>query len=594
LANLANIIDYVYPTVSGVGILTTNQIWVIFDREIDETTLSAGNLFVTGLDSDTWSGPDLQIFLDRDSTTDNDILQSPGFDGLVQGTITFDRIALDSLTSVSTEDVVGSGHLYRSKAIFTPTNKLQVNTEYSVYLSGDEDDTDLLKTGISARTVFDCVASGANLGTGTVSFTGGYIGSVAEDTYRVEITTSGEVGTSRFRFSRDSDPLTYYGPFRTKRSGVLLSDGVTVSFSEGVYAYQDQWSTVVKEREVFTGNVTWPFKTGSGSVETLPLTVATSIIGDPTTTTSTTSTTFSVSSTYPEDETSHLTILPGDFNITATFNKDIDSSSVVSGVAISVYSESVTGETDIPASGVLSISHSVSGSELTITVASGQLMQNNLVTVTLDSSITATDGTTLDDDYEFWFTTAYYPMYCTLRMTKVRVGAFINELKDDTVNLALFMASKESDYLTWNKSNLEDDYYKFVRGQWTCCRATQLLLTNVAGGAGSIKSKRLGDLSVDYDTALGIAKPLQLAEECLQKWEGALMAGGRQVQESQMVVKGDLDVDKPPIGRGWAYTRDLHNSQMPAANRRINIGGSSRRFRNIFTRAAFPKGWWSR
>ena len=145
--SIASIVDLIHPTASGLGIITSDQIWVLFDREIDETTIAGGNFFITGPDFDTWSGPDLQLFLDRESLGDEEeILQSPGFLGLVQGEITFERISLSSDgTVVTTEDTVGSGHLYRTKAIFTPTNRLQANTEYRVYLSGDEDTGDTLQ-----------------------------------------------------------------------------------------------------------------------------------------------------------------------------------------------------------------------------------------------------------------------------------------------------------------------------------------------------------------------------------------------------------------------------------------------------------------
>jgi hypothetical protein len=221
------------------------------------------------------------------------------------------------------------------------------------------------------------------------------------------------------------------------------------------------------------------------------------------------------------------------------------------------------------------------------------MFQNNLITITLDSDIAATDGTTLGSDYEFWFTTDYYPMYCSARLINLRVGSFISSVKTDTVNLAIHAASKEADAMTWNKNNLEDDYYVFARGQWACCRASQLLLTNTMGGAGQIKSKRLGDLAVEYNTDGTADKPLQLAEECLMRWEGALMAGGRQVQTPVMVVKGDLDPDRPPVGRGYVYTRDIHHPSNPIANRRVRPSGY-RRFRNTFSRASWPKGWWNR
>jgi len=593
LANIANIVDLVHPAVSGLGVIVTDQIWVLFDREIDETTVNGGNFFVSGPDFDSWSGPDLQLFLDAEQLGDEaEVLQSPGFHGLVQGTMTFERLATDSLTVVSGLDTAGSGLLYRSKAIFTPTNRLQANHEYSVYLSGDEDDTDAYQTGLSSRTVFDPVTSGSNTGTGEVEFEGGYIGNAPLDTYRIEITTSGEIGTSRFSFVRDFDPLSVYGPFRTKKSGVLLSDGVTVYFDDGDYHIGDAWSVVTKERDVFEGNMYWPFQTGSGSITEIPTTTATSILGDPAPAASSSSSTtsLSVSSTVPADGASHLTVPVGEYDITISFNNNIDPLTVVSGVDYSVYTESVTGETDLPASGTCVASAAVSGSDLTLTVASGYLLRNNLVTVTLDSTIASTAGTALGTDYEFTFTTEYSTMYCTLRKLRLMVGAYIGSVGDDTVNLAIFVASREADLLTWNKDTPTDEYYMFARSQWTCCRAAQILLMNTIGGSGALKSKRLGDLAVEYDTSSDVSKPLNNAEDCLLRWEGALAAGGRQVQTPMMTVKGQYDIDRHPVGRGWLHTRDVHNTQTPAANKRLRLW-NSRRYRNIHSRR---RGWWER
>jgi hypothetical protein len=184
-------------------------------------------------------------------------------------------------------------------------------------------------------------------------------------------------------------------------------------------------------------------------------------------------------------------------------------------------------------------------------------------------------------------------MYSTARLVKLKIGSFISDIRLDTINLAIFTASRDADYLTWNKDYLDDDYYKFARSQWVACKAAQILLINAAGESSILKSKRLGDLEVEYTGKNYLDRPIKLIEECLSRWEGALMAGGRQVQTPVGVVKGDLDVDRPPIGRGYIHTRDLYNSQMPVANRRLRFS-DSRRFRNVYTRSSYPKGWWNR
>jgi hypothetical protein len=596
--NISDIVDLIHPTASGIGVILSDQVWVLFDREIDETTLSVGNLFITGPDTDTWSGPDLQLFTSALSLSDEkEILQSPGYDGIVQGDITFERISLTSTSIVNTEDTVASGFLYRTKAIFTPTNRLAVDTSYNVYLSGDEDTNDSLLTGISERTVFDTVASGINTGTGEAVFTGGYNGLVSDDIYTIQITTSGEIGDARFTFWRDSDISSVFGPFKTKLSGVVLSDGVTVGFSEGTYGLGDLFYARVKEPVTFTGNLYWPFKTGSGSIQTIPTTASTSVIGDTAVSvqSSTTGGTFRVLSTSPADIGTNQTIPVGTFDINITFNNNIDPLTVASGSSYTVLAESVDGFPEHTSNGILIASPSVSDNVLTITVASGELYNNNIVIVTLEDTIQDTDGNYLGTDYQFSFSTTYYPMYSTLRRIRLDIGMFIQDISDDTINLAIFEASKESMYMVWNTNNTDDSYFKFIRTQWVTCKAESILLNNILGGISAVKSKRLGDLEVTYENSKANAtSALNKVLDCIDKWQGALQAGGRQVQSPQYVVKGEADPDRPPIGRGWIHARNLNMTQVPMANDKYRLRGS-RRYRGTNSNGLpWGRGWWKR
>jgi hypothetical protein len=591
VASLNSIIDLVHPTVSGVGVTVNDQVWVLFDRAMDEDSLSAGCFFVTGPDFDTWKGINLDVYNDAlsNGSGSDDVLESPGFEGIVQGTYSFERISLTTLDTVETEDVVGSGHLYRTKAIFSPTNRLQCDTTYQVHLSGDDDGSDAGHMGVSARTVFDTApVSGINLGGQAVQFTGGYIGSYP-DRFEVKITTSGEVGTARFSFERDSEPGNVFGPFRTKRSGILLADCVTVEFpDEGQYIYGDRWDVVVKPREIFEGNVLYPFKTGSGSIAELPATTSTTVLGDipaPESVTATATAAFSVSSVSPVDNATNLQIPAGEYTVRANFNSAVDAATVTSGVSASVAIQDVQGEghpVELPAE------PSVSGSQISIVVPSGSLPNNKVVYVTLDSTIQGVNGVALGEDYQWTFTTVYSPMYSTLRRIRLSIGNFIQDVPDDTINLAIYMASVMAGEMTWNVDGADNDYYEFVRQQWAHCKAEELLLMNTIGGAGSLKSKKLGDLQVEYNTSQAITPALDRALECQAKWEGALMSGGRQEQTAQGVVKGALDPDRPPIGRGWMHTRSSAHRQTPAANRKT-LYTSHRRYYNRHAR-----GWWNR
>ena len=548
---------------------------------MDEHLLSQGNLFVAGPDFDTWSGPDLADYLDRESVgTEDEILQSPGYHGVVQGSYSFQRLDPLSNTVTSGIDTTGDGTLYRTKVIFTPTTRLQASTDYTVYLTGDEASGDSLDTGVSSRTVYDTLATIGNTSTVDAVFGESYSGSI-NDTYHVEITTSGFVGTARFKYWTTSHP-TKSVALKTRRGGTLLSNGVTVSFPEGTYVLNDTWTCVVKPHDIFSGNLTWPFLTGTGSIQEIPSTAATSVIGDtvvpPTLTTS--SSTFSVESTLPADKATNQTI-PADstYTVTVTFSDNIDPLTVASGVSYSIEATAVDGDSvEHPASGVLQVAHSVSGDTLSLVIPDDRLLDNNLVTITLDSDISSVGGVDLGTDYSFWFTTTYSPYYCTLQKIKLDAGFYLSTVPDDTINMAIFTASEAADALTWNDSNNTDSFYKFVRTQWTCCKAQEILLINVLAGRSNLKSKQLDDFRVEYQP--GNNEILDRALSCMAKWEAQLARGGRAVEASapSMVVKGEWDADRPPIGRRWGYS---NGNMIPASNTRIKPTGS-RRYKNTY------------
>lgn len=558
-----------------MSIPTNAEIWVIFEQEMDESSIE-DNFFVTGPDQDTWSGPDLVMYKDYESIgSESEILQSPDFHGVVQGTFTFEKIKIDSYGSYTGYDYTGNGLSYRTKAIFTPTKALSAETQYTVYLVGDEDITDDVDAGIRTRTVYDTV-KGSNLGTGNATFEGGYTGT-ANDEYNVVITTAGEVGTAEFTYYRDSDLTLVYGPYHTKQADIALSDGVTISFTDGTYLSGDTFSVVVRPPSYFEGNLSWPFETGTGSFQTVPSTTSTTITGSPGST-STSTDTFSISSTDPEDQESNIDLPDADFTITVTFDGTIDSSTISSST-VSVETEPVNGDpTAATFSGVLPTTLSTSGSDLTIVVASGLLFNNNVVTVTLDETIANTSGTTLDEDYSFYFTMEYTPLYSSVRKLRLDVGAFITNIPDDTINLAIYEASLEADQLTFAEDTGDNDYYTFVRRQWTSCKAAETLLINAYGIGGGLKGKTLGDLSVQYDTKAA-QDALNRALGCLAKWTPALNGAGYAVQTADYFVKGDLDPDRPPVGRLWSDNYIDHITT-PAANSKSIDSNNSRRWKS--------------
>lgn len=574
--SIADIVDLVHPSVSGVAVPTNDEIWVLFDREIDETTV-AGNIFVTGPDQDTWSGPDLALYQTYESVgTEDQVLQSPDFAGIVQGTFTFERIQNASLAEYVGYDYTGAGTNYRTKAIFTPTRALSADTSYRIYVSGDEDPTDALITGIRTRSVFDTVI-GANVGSGTASFGGSYTGAASSDSYYVEISTAGEPGTSRFDWYIGSAPATLHGPYPTSLSPTLLSDGVTITFSAGTYEVGDAFSCIVREPTTYSGNLTWPFETGSGSIQALPSTASTTLFGTPIGT-SAAVTTFEVEETVPADQATNLNIVGGAYSISVAFNDTIDPTTITSST-VTVNAEAVNGDTmsGITFSGLLPVNLSTSGEDLTITIPAGMLFENNVVTVTLDSVISSTSGNSLAEDYTFYFTTKYAPLYSSVRKIRLDIGAYVQNVPDDTINFAIFEASLEADFITFGDATTVTAYYEFIRRQWTTCRAEEILLTNLLNAGGGLKRKKLADLEVEYDPK-AIGNALDRALGCLAKLTPALNARGLAVQTPVGFIKGELDPDRPAVGRLWNNV-DLNDFPTPAANARSKAL-TSRRYRS--------------
>ncbi len=580
MATLNSIIDLYYPTASGVALPTNIQPYVLFDREIDTNSCS-GNIFITGPDQDTWSGPDLQHFTNYESIgTESEILQSPGFAGIVQGTFTFQKINPSTLAEYSGYDYAGTGTTWRTKAIFVPSRILAPNTTYSMYVSGDENTTDTLNTGIKSRTVFDTLI-GTNTGTGTATIDGSYTGTI-NDIYHIEISTAGDIGVAKFTYYKESAPTTIYGPYYAKRTNVMLDSGVWVSFSDGSYDDGDTFSAVVVPVTTFSGTVYWQFETGSGSI-TSPLTSAsTTLLGDQNLS-PWVSTEFYVVETTPVNQATNLNIFEADYTVDIEFSLPVDNSSF-STSTVSVISEPVNGDvndTTITYSGVITPTCSTSGTHGYLIIPSGLLFQNNVVTITLDKTISTSSGQqTMEEDYSFYFTTSYDPLYSSVRKLRLDIGAYLTKVPDDTINLAIFEASLAADLLTWAHGGTST-YYEWVRREWVTCKTEEILLLNLMNKDGGLKSKKLGDFETTYNVNI-LNNAIDRSLGCQGKWLASLQSGGYATQNPTMVIKGQYDPDRPTVGRLWD-NNDLNLQRIPAANAKTINRSLSRRYVNNYT-----------
>jgi hypothetical protein len=323
LPSLSTVVTSIFPSSNASAVIVNGEIWVLFSTQIDEASLTTeGNFFVTGPESDTWSGPDLALW---QTQVNGDVLASPGLDGIVPGTFRLERINLGDLNTYSGTDTAGAGNLFRTKAVFKPAKQLTPNTSYSVYLSGDQDSADEYKTGVKPQTVFDRIFSGS--GASDVTFAGTYNGSASSETYNVSILTTGTKGVATFEWWLSSAPGTHYGPILTAPS-VLLNNGVYVKFGGvGSYVLNDLFTCVVKKQDPYTGTYIWSFTTGSGSIQTIPDSTSTSIIGQSVPLTALTPG-LQILNLTPVDRATNLPVSTK--QIIVEFNNDIDTTTVTS------------------------------------------------------------------------------------------------------------------------------------------------------------------------------------------------------------------------------------------------------------------------
>jgi hypothetical protein len=338
MADLSSIITATHPGSNAIGIIVTDQIWILFDREIDEESIKA-SLFVEGPDTDSVIGPEYSLHLPQTSqSSTQDQIMSPGLRGLVKGTFSFEKINAGDYGVYSGFDFSGIGTTFRHKAIFTPSQRLSPITKYKVYITGDENLVDLLKTGVTTRSVFDTL-KGPNLGTGEIEFRGPYKDSVLEDTYKVKVTTAGPPGTAKFEWWRNSYPLLIHGPINSSASrSIVLEQGISTRFLSGTFSVGDTFSVVVRKPTLFLGNVVWEFETASGSIQTLPTTTSTSIIGDISgvATSAVVPSIFAITSVSPKDTSTQMPLDTS--RILINFNKNVNASTVASDkITITAY-----------------------------------------------------------------------------------------------------------------------------------------------------------------------------------------------------------------------------------------------------------------
>lgn len=215
--------------------------------------------------------------------------------------------------------------------------------------------------------------------------------------------------------------------------------------------------------------------------------------------------------------------------------------------------------------------------------------KNNLIEVTIASGIQALDGSFMPDKYSFFFTTEYAPLYADGRKARLMAGGILGDVPDYTLYNALLEASIEADALTFSKT-INNKLYVHARREYVACKASMMVAQNLLASGGVLKAKRLADFSVDYNVQV-LDRLIDSLMDVCHRWLAQLETGGqaRAIKDPQMVIKGELDPDRPKFGRGWA---EVEIGQKPFGNTKNLPRGKRRWTKTYIDRLPTKKRTW--
>lgn len=311
----------IYPADEATGVPIGIDIFITFDSEVDETR-ARKNIMIFGPDFDTTSGPDSLVWVDPKIGYNPYFLSSPGFNGDLQYDIFFELLNTNN-TVYSGLDYGSGSPNYRTRIKITPKKPLAPETTYTVYVLGDDDDSDDITRGITSRTVYS-PQLGNNTGDGNIVASGGYSGD-SSDQIVIEITEAGDIRTAEYQWYFASNPSLVYTGITSRKYRSLLDTGVDIRFTGENLQVGDTFTINVVPPEYMSASYKYTFTTGTGSIVSIPTSTSTSVIGD-LTYSSTSSDTFEVLSTSPENK--ELKVSPNVRVIKIEFNNSIDPTTI--------------------------------------------------------------------------------------------------------------------------------------------------------------------------------------------------------------------------------------------------------------------------
>lgn len=530
----------VSPPDGATGVLLQEPIEVLFDQEVDIDTIVLGGNFVVAQEvyRVIKTGPQP---LDYESALDPDYLYSRGYKGLIQGTSEFFKVDLSSLDEHVGVDTTGDGHLWRTKVLFIPEQTLTESTAFSV----------IIGTGLSSRTLFDVVET--KTGTGSIEPHGPYTGLTTE-IYHLEITTGGNRKQGIFKWWKESD-MVEHTSVSLDRFPVELEEGISIKFLRGIYEVGDEFSFVAKPGEATEAISGWTFQTGLSNAEAPPEPSA-PLIGAEIVTDSGVNQNFLITSISPEHGASNMPLTTT--QIIFTFNSNIDESTVTTnslyaeGVLVMNYwSEGMPIPSGITAMGEIPLSWVVSGNLLIVTLdvgSGGELLSDNEIRIWLTSDIKNVSGEALNN-YMYYFTTRYTPIYADISQVFARIGGIIGtDFPEDIIYRLLLRYSILADLMNPAFAATNGIGWKLLSSEWVLCSTIRDLLLNLPTLSGmSGGKKRLADLSVQQPAASDSAAVLKQMLDCTKKFETLMMNRGG--TSMAVAVKGAYNPEEPNFGR---------------------------------------------
>ncbi len=298
---------------------------------------------------------------------------------------------------------------------------------------------------------------------------------------------------------------------------------------------------------------------------------------------------FSIVSTYPENYAANLGTINSDnetvylgmgspSGISVTFNRLLASGTAVSQDWLTISVEAVDGDASTTTAEPLGVVYNSNGTVLrwmpATTTQAYAWRINNEITVTVSEDVKDYEGNTLGDDNQFLFTTAYLPLYCTLKKIRTVIGPFIRDVNDDVICRNIYLNSLEAYNIAntiYDQDAWDIDNPTFAAKMWTCCK-TQYdllyakLLDLSQGGPGQLK--RLGDLTIQDVGGInsGIKGAIQKALNCTNAWLKQLLGKYRRAK-AKTVIKGVSATTTPPM-RGVRTWMTPGPDEGPGANQR--------------------------